>query len=77
MKLIIGILITFLIFYIAWQFIKRAIFIKIFKNLNNFPHNNQSYEEPISQKKMKNREFKKDIKWDAETIEYEEIPNQK
>lgn len=75
MKVIIIFIFIFLIFYFIWQFIKRTIFFKIFKTFQNFPQNNKAYQEERETQTKKNREFKKDIKWDAETIEFEEIPD--
>lgn len=74
MKVIIIFIFIFLIFYFAWQFIKRAIFIKIFKTLNKFSQNDTKNERETQFAKQ-NKEFKKDIKWDAETVEFEEIPD--
>lgn len=79
MKAIIVFILIFLIFYFIWQFIKRMVFIKIFKKMNTFSQNNpyQGEEFQSSESKKENRKFKKNIKWDAETIDYEEVPNSK
>lgn len=78
MKTVIGFIIVFLILYFGWKIIKRLILKKIFKTLNNFPQNQQSYGEGKNTQSQKpKKEFKKDIKWDAETIDFEEIPDKK
>lgn len=53
-------------------------FIKFFKTMNTFSQKN-SYkeEEQKTSNRTKNRKFKKDINWDAETIDFEEIPDSK
>lgn len=78
MKILIGFILVLLAFYLLWKWIKRLFFIKIFKTLNqNFPQSNGHYGEEKSSNDRKSREFKKDINWDAETVEFEEIPNSK
>ena len=46
--------------------------------MNTFSQKN-SYkeEEQKTSNRTKNRKFKKDINWDAETIDFEEIPDSK
>ncbi|MDO4763547.1 MAG: hypothetical protein Q4A00_04115 [Flavobacteriaceae bacterium] len=75
MKLFLGIIIVFCIFYFVWQWIKRKIYIKIFKTLSGFSPNEKAKnptQNPQSTKSQ--RKFKKDINWDAETVEFEEVP---
>lgn len=74
MKIIIVCIFIILIFYFIWQFVKRSIFFRIFKTFNDISQNAASSGEEYSQS-TKNKGFKRDIKWDAETIEYEEIPD--
>lgn len=71
---IIGLILLILVFYIVWKLIKRIFFFKVFKSLNDFPKNPYREQQKEGNTK-KQREFKKDIKWDAETVEYEEIPD--
>lgn len=75
MKIIIVFIFIFLIFYFIWQVIKRTIFLKFFKNLENLAQNNQASYNDREPEPKRNRELKKNINWDAETVEYEEIPN--
>lgn len=78
MKIILVFVFIFLIFYFLWQIAKHLIFKKIFKTFNQFNQGNSTYgEESKANPQKKNREFKKNIKWDAETIDFEEIPNKK
>lgn len=78
MKILIGFILVLLAFYLLWKWIKRLIIVKIFKTLNqNFPQSNGHYREEEPSNDKKNKEFKKDIKWDAETVEFEEIPKSK
>lgn len=77
MKVLIVFILILLVFYFAWQYIKRAIFRKFFKTFTSYSEGQYPHEDNIYQKETKNREFKKDIKWDAETVEFEEIPDTK
>ncbi len=76
MKTIIVFIIIFLIFYFIWQFIKRMFFVKFLKTMNTFSQNSP-YQKEGHKNRKKNGEFKKDINWDAETIDFEEIPDSK
>lgn len=59
------ILITIIIFFV-WNILKRLFFTTFYKS---FPSNNQQGETDV--KKTSKKEAP--IKWDAETIDYEEI----
>ena len=51
-------------------------FVKFLKTMNTFSQNSP-YQEEGRKNRKKNGEFKKDINWDAETIDFEEIPDSK
>lgn len=79
MKTITVFILIFLTFYFIWQFIKRTFFIKIFKTMNSFSQKSSDQEEESrnSQSTKRNPRFKKNINWDAETIDFEEISDSK
>lgn len=69
-KLIAFILLCF-ICYLILKFIRRTMFFKFYKaaNAQRREYENQRNNSGSASKK----EFKKDIKWDAETVDYEEV----
>ena len=71
MKALIGFLLFCFICYLILQFIRRSVFFKFYKaaNTQRREYENQRNNSSSASKKK----FKKDIKWDAETVDYEEV----
>ena len=67
----IGLLLLCFICYLILQFIRRSVFFKFYKaaDAQRREYENQRNNSSSASKK----EFKKDIKWDAETVDYEEV----
>ncbi len=70
MKYILELILTTVIIFFVWNFLKRMFFTKIFK----FPQPRN--EENVTQQKSKNNLDSK-IHWDAETVDYEEVKEPK
>ncbi|QBO58592.1 hypothetical protein NBC122_01777 [Chryseobacterium salivictor] len=72
MKYILELILTTVIIFFVWNFLKRMFFTKIFK----FPQPRN--DENANQQKPKEKLDSK-IRWDAETVDYEEVkePKQK
>lgn len=70
MKYILELILTTVIIFFVWNFLKRMFFTKIFK----FPQPRKD-ENVTQQKTSKNLDSK--IHWDAETVDYEEIKEPK
>ena len=71
MKTLIAFILFCFICYLILQFIRRTMFFKFYKaaNTQRREYENQRNTSSSASKK----EFKKDIKWDAETVDYEEV----
>lgn len=67
-----GFILVLVVLYITWKILKRMIFMKIYKNIEHLSKNQQDDRNPEQRPKKDNR---KNIKWDAETIDYEEVPH--
>ena len=70
MKYILELILTTVIIFFVWNFLKRMFFTKIFK----FPKSRN--DENVSQQKTKSSLDSK-IHWDAETVDYEEVKEPK
>ncbi len=70
MKYILELILTTVIIFFVWNFLKRMFFTKIFK----FPQPRKD-ENVTQQKTSKNLDSK--IHWDAETVDYEEVKEPK
>ena len=70
MKYILELILTTVIIFFVWNFLKRIFFTKIFK----FPQP-RNEENVTQQKTSKNLDSK--IHWDAETVDYEEVKEPK
>lgn len=78
MKTIIFCVFLFLIFYFVWRVIKKSFFFKMYKSVDDF-RRNQNHQHTRNKSRntsSSNKKFKKDIKWDAETVDFEEVPEQ-
>lgn len=70
MKYILELILTTVIVFFLWNFLKKLFFTKIFK----FPK--PRTDEPVNPQKTKNNLDSK-INWDAETVDYEEVKETK
>jgi len=66
MKYIFELILTTVIIFFVWNFLKRIFFTKIFK----FP---RPQERPRSTSQKSGKKLDSKINWDAETVEYEEV----
>ena len=71
MKTLIAFILFCFICYLILKLIRRSVFFKFYKAVNAQlrEYENQRNNSSSASKK----EFKKDIKWDAETVDYEEV----
>lgn len=70
MKYILELIIATVVIFFLWNILKRLFFASFYK----FPKQDQQ-QNTTTQRKSKNLDSK--INWDAETVEYEEIKDNK
>ncbi|SEH78314.1 hypothetical protein [Epilithonimonas hominis] len=73
MKYIFEFILATIIIFFVWNILKRLFFNAFYKNFPNLNPRNQQQNEQTNSKKMPNQK----IKWDAETVDYEEIKEEK
>lgn len=73
MKYIFEFIIATIIIFFVWNILKRIFFSAFYKNFPTLNPRNQPQNEQTSSKKMPEQK----VKWDAETVEYEEIKEEK
>lgn len=73
MKYIFEFILATIIIFFVWNILKRLFFNAFYKNFPTLNPKNQQQNEQTSSKKMANQK----IKWDAETVDYEEIKEEK
>lgn len=74
MKYIFELILATIIIFFVWNILKRLFFNSFYKNFPNLnPRNQQQQNERSNTKKMPNQK----VKWDAETVDYEEIKEEK
>lgn len=73
MKYILELIIATIIIFFVWNILKRLFFSAFYKNFPNLNPKNQQQNEQTSSKKMPEQK----VKWDAETVDYEEIKEEK
>lgn len=66
------VLITIIIFFV-WNILKRLFFNQFYKNFPTLNPRNQESQKPKSQ----NKSIKEKVNWDAETVDYEEVKEEK
>jgi len=74
LKHIFEFILAVIIIFFVWNILKRLFFNAFYKNfpvLN--PKNQQQNQQQSNSKKMPNQK----VKWDAETVDYEEIKEEK
>ncbi len=67
MKFILELILTTVIIFFVWNFLKRIFFTTLFK----FPRRPAPHEDVRQQKTKK--KLDSELNWDAETVDYEEI----
>lgn len=73
MKYIFEFILATIIIFFVWNILKRLFFNAFYKDFPNLNPRNQQQNEQTNSKKMPNQK----IKWDAETVDYEEIKEEK
>ena len=73
MKYIFEFILATIIIFFVWNILKRLFFNAFYKNFPNLNPRNQQQNEQTNSKKMPNQK----IKWDAETVDFEEIKEEK
>ena len=73
MKYIFELIIAAIIIFFVWNILKRIFFNAFYKNFPTLNPKNQPQNEQNSSKKMPEQR----VKWDAETVDYEEIEEDK
>lgn len=69
MKFVLELILATIIIFFVWNIMKRLFFSNFYK----FPKSNHQQEKPTTSKKN----IDKNLKWDAETVDYEEIKEEK
>lgn len=70
LKYLFELALTTVILFFLWNILKRLFFNSFYKN---FPQNNPSR----AQQKQARKDLEKKINWDAETVDFEEIKEEK
>ena len=73
MKYIFEFIIATIIIFFVWNILKRIFFNAFYKNFPTLNPKNQQQNQQTSSKKMPEQK----VKWDAETVEFEEIKEEK
>jgi hypothetical protein len=72
-KYLIEIVLATIIIFFVWNILKRIFFNAFYKNFPQFNPKNQQNKRPNSQ----NKTIKEKVNWDAETVDYEEVKEEK
>ena len=73
MKYILELIIATIIIFFVWNILKRLFFNAFYKNFPTLNPKNRPQNEQTSSKKMPEQK----VKWDAETVDFEEIKEEK
>jgi len=73
MKYIFEFIIATIIIFFVWNILKRIFFNAFYKNFPTLNPKNQQQNQQTSSKKMPEQK----LKWDAETVDFEEIKEEK
>lgn len=68
MKFIFELILATIIIFFVWNILKRLFFKSFYKYTGFRPNNN-----PQQESKNSNANIEKKVKWDAETVDYEEV----
>ncbi|AZB10518.1 hypothetical protein EG344_17630 [Chryseobacterium sp. G0162] len=69
MKYILELVLSAIIIFFVWNILKRIFF----KTFYSYRFNNQQHNNSREDIHDSNKNNKKDLKWDAETVDYEEV----
>ncbi len=69
MKYLLELILTIIIIFFVWNMLKRMFFSTFYK----FPPNKASEKPQSKQQSSKKKNIDKNLNWDAETIEFEEV----
>lgn len=72
MKFIFELVLATIVIFFVWNILKRIFFNKFYKYMGFKPNNNQQQETKSSKTNIE-----KKVKWDAETVDYEEMKEKK
>jgi len=74
MKYIFEFILAVIIIFFVWNILKRLFFNAFYKNFPALnPKNQQQNQQQTTSKKMPEQK----VKWDAETVDYEEVKEEK
>ncbi|MPS72829.1 MAG: hypothetical protein E2590_06685 [Chryseobacterium sp.] len=73
MKYIFEFILATIIIFFVWNILKRLFFNAFYKNFPALNPKNQQQSEQTNSKKMPGKK----VKWDAETVDYEEVKEEK
>jgi len=73
MKYILELIIATIIIFFVWNILKRLFFSAFYKNFPTLNPKNQQQNEQKNSKQSPNQK----VNWDAETVDYEEIKEEK
>jgi len=69
MKYIFELILSIVVIFFVWNILKRLFFNSFYKNFPQLnPRNQNNQQQPKPDKKIKEK-----VNWDAETVDYEEV----
>ncbi len=74
MKFVIELVLGTIIFFFVWNILKRIFFNSFYKN---FPTLNPRNQQQSQQANREEKKLKEKVNWDAETVDFEEIKEEK
>ncbi|MGV4414208.1 hypothetical protein [Chryseobacterium sp. T1] len=73
MKYILELILSVVVIFFVWNILKRLFFNSFYKNFPQLKPNNQNNQ----QQSKADKKVKEKVNWDAETVDYEEIKDDK
>lgn len=74
MKFVIELVLGTIIFFFVWNILKRIFFNSFYKN---FPTLNPRNQQQSQQSDREEKKLKEKVNWDAETVDFEEVKEEK
>ncbi|WP_313214281.1 hypothetical protein [Soonwooa sp.] len=74
MKFVIELVLGTIIFFFVWNILKRIFFNSFYKNFPTLNPRNQQQSQQVNREEKK---LKEKVNWDAETVDFEEIKEEK
>ncbi|WP_313029576.1 hypothetical protein [Soonwooa sp.] len=74
MKFVIELVLGTIIFFFVWNILKRIFFNSFYKN---FPTLNPRNQQQSQQSNREEKKLKEKVNWDAETVDFEEVKEEK